>query len=278
MVTLIIEHKKTCIQFLKYRFYKRSLRKMNDVKTEVIAGRNSVIEALKSGRAINKILMSKGETQGSAREIAAKAKELGLVVQRVESAKLEQMSGTTKHQGVIALVSPVAYAEFEDILKKAQTSGETPFLLLLENIADPHNVGAILRTADAAGVHGVLIPKRRSCPLTQTVAKTSAGAVEHVSVARIGNVAAAIKQLKKEGFWIIGSDAAANSRNVYWQADFKRPLVVVIGSEGEGLSRLTKENCDFLVGIPMRGEINSLNASVACSLILYEVLRQRGGV
>ena len=245
------------------------------VKTEAIAGRNSVIEALRSGRPINKIMLSKGELSGSVREITAKAKELGLVVQRVENAKLEQLANGVKHQGVVALVSPVSYAELEDILQKSRMPGENPFLLLLENITDPHNVGAILRTADAAGVHGVLIPKRRSCPLTQAVAKTSAGAVEYVPVARIGNVAETIKRLKKEGFWIFGADAGAGLDNVYCRADFKRPLVIVIGSEGEGLSRLTKENCDFLLSIPMAGKVSSLNASVACSLLLYEVLRKR---
>lgn len=239
---------------------------------DVIVGRNSVMEALKSGRSINKILVAQGDRQGSLREIIGKAKELGLVIQTVDAARLDALGG--KHQGVAALVAPVAYLELDDLLQQVALSGKTPFLVLLDELEDPHNVGAILRTADAAGVQGVLLPKRRTCPLSGTVAKTSAGAVEYVPVARIGNVAQTLKHLKQQGYWIIGADMDGES--LYYEADLKGPVVVVVGSEGKGLGRLTKESCDLLVRIPMAGNINSLNASVACSLLLYEIVRQRG--
>ena len=171
------------------------------------------------------------------------------------------------------MVAPVAYAEVEDILAAARSRGEPPFIVLLDELEDPHNLGAILRTADATGAHGVLIPKRRSCPLSATVAKTSAGAVEYVPVARVGNVAQTIEGLKKDGLWVVGADAGGDKK--YYEADLRGPLLLVIGGEGQGLGRLTKEGCDFLVNIPMRGAISSLNASVACSLLLYEVMRQR---
>ncbi|BBB91333.1 MAG TPA: 23S rRNA (guanosine(2251)-2'-O)-methyltransferase RlmB [Methylomusa anaerophila] len=240
---------------------------------EIITGRNSVMEALKSGRAVNKILVIKGEKYGSIREIISQARAMGLVVQEVDGTKLDQMSGGTKHQGVAAMVAPVSYVEMEDILANATNHNETPFLVLLDELNDPHNVGAILRTADAAAVHGVLIPKRRSCPLTQVVAKTSAGAVEHVPVARIGNVSQTLESLKKQGLWVVGADMDGEKN--YYEADLTGPIVLVVGNEGEGMGRLTKEACDFLVRIPMRGKITSLNASVACSLLMYEVLRQR---
>ncbi|MDF2568876.1 MAG: putative TrmH family tRNA/rRNA methyltransferase [Sporomusa sp.] len=242
-------------------------------EAEIIAGRNSVLEALKAGRSLNKILVAKGERQGSIRDIISQAREQGLVIQEVETAKLDQLSAGVRHQGVVAMAAPVAYVEIEDILSDAYSKSETPFLVLLDELADPHNVGAILRTADATGVHGVLIPKRRSCPLTQTVAKTSAGAIEHVSVARIGNISQTIKTLKKQGLWVVGADM--DGTKDYYEADLTGPVVIIVGSEGEGMGRLTKEACDFVVRIPMRGKITSLNASVACSLLLYEVLRQR---
>ncbi|GBG56020.1 23S rRNA (guanosine(2251)-2'-O)-methyltransferase RlmB [Sporomusaceae bacterium FL31] len=241
--------------------------------TEIIVGRNSVMEALKSGRSINKVLIAKGERQGSVREIIGFAKSNGLIVQEVEMNKLDELAAGMRHQGIAALAAPVDYVEIEDILAKATEKGEAPFIVLLDELEDPHNLGAILRTADAAGVHGVLIPKRRSCPLSATVAKTSAGAVEYVPVARIGNVAQTLKDLKKAGLWVVGADMDGDKE--FYQADLTGPMVVVVGSEGKGLGRLTKEHCDFLVRIPMRGKINSLNASVACSLLLYESLKQR---
>lgn len=240
---------------------------------EIIVGRNSVLEALKAGRSLNKILIAKGERQGSVREIISQAREQGLIIQEVDIAKLDQLSAGVRHQGVVAMAAPVAYVEVDDILSIAYGKNEPPFLVLLDELADPHNVGAILRTADASGVHGVLIPKRRSCPLTQTVAKTSAGAVEHVPVSRIGNVSQTLKALKKQGLWVVGADMDGTKN--YYEADLTGPVVIVVGNEGEGMGRLTKEACDFIVKIPMRGKIASLNASVACSLLLYEVLRQR---
>jgi len=240
---------------------------------EFVAGRNSVAEVLKSGRSINKILVAKGERHGAIREIIGQARSQGLVVQEVETAKLDQITEGVRHQGVVALVAPVAYAQIEDILGKAQENGEQPFIVLLDELEDPHNVGAILRTSDATGVHGVLLPKRRSSPLTATVAKTSAGAVEYVPVARIGNISQTLKKLKKQGLWIVGADMDGDKN--YYETDLTGPIVVVVGSEGQGMGRLTKEECDFVVRIPMKGKITSLNASVACSLLLYEVLRQR---
>ncbi|MEN6412872.1 MAG: 23S rRNA (guanosine(2251)-2'-O)-methyltransferase RlmB [Veillonellales bacterium] len=240
---------------------------------EIIAGRNSVAEALKSGRPVNKILIAKGERSGSVRGIIAIAREQGLVVQEVEQVRLAALAKSEHHQGIVALTAPVAYSTMEAILARAQIQEQPPFLVLLDELEDPHNVGAILRTADAAGVHGVLMPKRRSCPLSATVAKTSAGAVEYVPVARIGNIAQTLKQLKKAGMWIVGADMDGDKN--YYEADLTGPVVIVVGSEGQGMGRLTKEQCDFVVRIPMRGQINSLNASVACSLMLYEVLRQR---
>lgn len=240
---------------------------------EFIAGRNSVAEALKAGRPINKILVAKGERHGSIREITGQARVQGLVVQEVDPAKLDQIAVGVRHQGIIAMIPPVAYVEIEDILHQAAEKGEAPFLILLDELEDPHNVGAILRTADATGVHGMLLPKRRTSPLTATVAKTSAGAVEHVPVARIGNVAQTLKQLKKQGMWVVGADMDGDK--TYYEADLTGPIVIVVGNEGQGMGRLTKEVCDFVVRIPMKGKISSLNASVACSLLLYEVLRQR---
>jgi len=240
---------------------------------EFIFGRNSVIEALKSGRSINKIMIAKGDRQGSIKELVGMAKTQGVVVQEVEPAKLEALAGGARHQGVAASVSPVAFAEIEDILAAAGAKNEAPFLVLLDELEDPHNVGAILRTADASGVHGVLMPKRRSCPLSGTVAKASAGAVEYVPVARIGNIVQTMKDLKQQGLWFVGADMDGDKD--YYEADLTGPIAIVIGSEGQGMGRLVKENCDFLVKIPMRGKITSLNASVACSLLLYEVLRQR---
>ena len=240
---------------------------------DVIIGRNAVTEALRSGRSINKLLLAEGDHQGSIREIAALAKERGLLVQHVERSKIEAIAGGLRHQGVLAYVAPVDYVELEDILQTAAARNEVPFLLLLDELEDPHNLGALLRTADAAGVHGVLIPRRRSCPLSATVAKTSAGAVEYVPVARIGNIAQTIRSLKKQGFWVVGADM--EGQDAYYDANLTGPLVLVVGSEGHGIGRLIREQCDFLVRIPMMGRINSLNASVAGSILMYEAMRQR---
>ena len=240
---------------------------------DVLIGRNAVPEALRAGRGINRVLLAKGDHAGSIPEIEALAREKNIPVEYVERGKIEAVAGGARHQGVLAYVAPVAYAELDDILRAAEAKGEPPFLLLLDELEDPHNLGALLRTADATGVHGVLIPKRRSVPLTATVAKTSAGAVEYVPVARIGNIAQTLRELKARGFWVAGADMDGTQQ--YWEADLTGPLVLVVGSEGHGMSRLTKENCDFIVRMPMVGRINSLNASVAGSILMYESLRQR---
>ena len=244
-----------------------------ELPDDVLVGRNAVTEALKSGRGINKLWIASGDREGSVAEIAALAKERGIVVQYVERAKIEALAGGHRHQGVLAYVAPVPYAELEDILKAAEEKGEAPFLVLLDELEDPHNLGALLRTADATGVHGILIPKRRSVSLNATVAKTSAGAVEYVPVARIGNIAQTLKKLKEKGFWVAGADM--DGEKAYYEADLTGPLVLVVGSEGKGMSRLTKEACDFIVRMPMVGRINSLNASVAGSILMYESMRQR---
>ena len=240
---------------------------------DVVIGRNAVTEALRSGRSINKILVAQGDRQGSIKEVIALAKEKGIILQETEYRRLDEIAMGHRHQGVIAYAAPVDYVELEDILQIAEAKGEPPFLILLDELEDPHNLGAILRTADAAGVHGVLIPKRRSCPLSATVAKTSAGAVEYVPVARIGNVAQTIKLLKEKNMWVVGADMDGDKD--YYEADLTGALVLVVGSEGRGISRLAKENCDFLVRLPMNGHINSLNASVASSILMYESVKQR---
>ena len=244
-----------------------------ELPDDVLVGRNAVTEALKSGRGINKLWIASGDREGSVSEIAALAKERGIVMQYVERAKIESFAGGHRHQGVLAYVAPVPYAELDDILKAAEAKGEAPFLVLLDELEDPHNLGALLRTADATGVHGILIPKRRSVSLNATVAKTSAGAVEYVPVARIGNIAQTLKKLKEKGFWVAGADM--DGETAYYEADLTGPLVLVVGSEGRGMSRLTKEACDFIVSMPMVGRINSLNASVAGSILMYESMRQR---
>ena len=244
-----------------------------ELPDDVLVGRNAVTEALKSGRGINKLWIASGDREGSVSEIAALAKERGIVVQYVERAKIEALAGGHRHQGVLAYVAPVPYAELDDILKAAEEKGEAPFLVLLDELEDPHNLGALLRTADATGVHGILIPKRRSVSLNATVAKTSAGAVEYVPVARIGNIAQTLKKLKEKGFWVAGADM--DGEKAYYEADLTGLLVLVVGSEGRGMSRLTKEACDFIVSMPMVGRINSLNASVAGSILMYESMRQR---
>lgn len=244
-----------------------------ELPEDVLIGRNAVIEAIRSGRGINKLLIADGDKEGSVKEVISLAKEQGIVIQFVERSKIEGIAGGLRHQGVLAYVAPVAYSDLETILKAAENKGEAPFLLLLDELEDPHNLGALLRTADATGVHGVLIPKRRSVPLTATVAKTSAGAVEYVPVARIGNIAQTLRKLKDKGFWVAGADMDGSQN--YYEADLTGPLVLVVGSEGHGMSRLTKEQCDFIVKMPMVGKINSLNASVAGSILMYESMRQR---
>ncbi len=235
-------------------------------------GRNAILEILRSGRDIEKIMVAKGNVEGTIKRIVAMASEKGVVIQEVSRQKLDEISQTKNHQGVIALVSAHNYVEVEDILAAAREKGEAPFVLLLDGITDPHNLGAILRTAECAGVHGVIIPKRRSVGLNATVGKTSAGAIEYMPVARVTNLVKTMEYLKKEGLWIACADMKGLD---YFDTDLKGPLALVIGSEGEGVSRLVQENCDFTVSIPMYGKISSLNASVAAGLLMYEVVRQR---
>ena len=244
-----------------------------ELPEDILIGRNAVTEALKSGRGINRVLLAKGESNRSAQPLIDLARERGIVVDFVERAKIESLAAGHRHQGVLAYVAPVAYASIDEILERAGEREEPPFLLLLDELEDPHNLGALLRTADATGVHGILIPKRRSVSLSATVAKTSAGAIEYVPVAKIGNIAQTLKELKKKGLWVAGADMEGEQS--YDEADLTGPLVLVIGSEGGGISRLAKENCDFLVRMPMVGKLNSLNASVAGSILMYESMRQR---
>jgi len=241
--------------------------------SERLEGRNPVLEALKSNRTINKILVAKGEKHGSIREILRLAKEKGLIVQEVDRKKLDGLAESGSHQGVMAYVSPQAYVELEDILERAQEKGEAPFIVLLDGIEDPHNLGSILRSADGAGAHGVIIPERRAVGLTAIVGKTSAGAIEYLPVARVTNISQTIESLKEKGFWVVGAHMEGDS---YTKANLTGPLALVVGGEGKGLGRLVKEKCDFLVSIPMRGKVSSLNAAVAASLLMYEVVRQRG--
>ena len=240
---------------------------------EIIVGRNSVTEALRSGRSINKLLVQDGIKGGSIGEIINLAKEKRILVEFVKAEKLDQMSQGIRHQGVIALGAPVRFYELDEVLEAVNSKGEVPFLLLFDELQDPQNVGALIRTADAAGVHGILMPQRRSCPLNAVVAKISAGAVEYVPVVKIGNITQTINDLKAKGFWIIGADMEGTVN--YFDANLTGPIVLVIGAEGKGLGRLVAENCDSLVKIPMSGGISSLNASAAGAILLYEVVRQR---
>ena len=238
-----------------------------------VEGRNSVLELLDSGKDINKIYIEKGEKQGSIHKIIAKAKEKGVILVEMDKTKLRQMAQTENYQGVIAIVPPFEYCEVEDILEEAKNRNENPFILILEGIEDPHNLGAIIRTAETAGVHGIIIPKRRAASVNSTVNKVSAGAVEYMKVARVNNINETIRFLKDEGVWIIGTDI--NASKYYYQEDFKGPIAIVIGSEGFGMNRLVKDNCDLLVKIPMKGKITSLNASVSAGITIYEAVKQR---
>lgn len=242
--------------------------------SDILEGRNPVLEALKAGRTINKILIAKGEREGSIKQIAAVAKEMGITIQEVDRRNLDSVSLTKSHQGVIAYVSVKEYVEVDDIIKVSENSGKPPFILILDEINDAHNLGSILRTADAVGVHGVIIPKRRAVGLTSVVAKASAGAIEYVPVARVTNIAQTIDYLKKNNIWVIGTDQTGEKE--FYKSDLKGPVALVIGSEGEGMGRLVREKCDFVVRIPMMGNISSLNASVAAAVMMYEILKQRG--
>ena len=257
---------------------KKPLRRSAPVETEndgVIEGRNAVVEALRAGVTIDKIFIMKGETDATLGHIASTAREKGIVVVDADRRKLDNMSRTHSHQGVIALAAVREYVSVDDILAIAREKGENPLIVVCDELSDPHNLGAVIRTADAAGAHGVIIPKRRSAGLTAVVAKTSAGAVAHVPVARVPNITATLKALKEEGVWVFGTAAEGNT--TLYKADLKGPAAIVIGSEGDGMGRLVAENCDFTVSIPMFGKINSLNASAAAAVLLYEAVRQRVG-
>ena len=239
----------------------------------LIEGRNAVIEALRAGESIDKIYLQKGDTDKTLGHIASKARAAGVVVVEADRRKLDAMSRTHVHQGVIALAAVREYVSVESLLERAAERGEAPLLVICDEISDPHNLGAILRTAECAGAHGLIIPKRRSAGLTAVVAKTSAGAVAHLPVARVPNIPTLLKDLKKQGVWVFGT--AADGTTPLYEADLKGPAAIVIGSEGSGMTRLAAENCDFLVSIPMRGKLNSLNASAAAAILLYEAVRQR---
>jgi len=241
--------------------------------TNKIEGRNPVTEAIKSGRSIDKIFVQAGDRNGSIRKIIALAREKKIVICEVNRQKLDKISETGSHQGVIAFAAAREYCTVDDILKEASDKGEKPFVIICDDLNDPHNLGSIIRTANAMGAHGVIIPKRNSVGLSPVVDKTSAGALEFTKVARVSNLVAAIEELKKQNVWIVGADMDGD-RSIYTH-DFTGAVGIVVGSEGKGVSRLVKEKCDFIVNIPMFGQINSLNASVAASLMIYEVARAR---
>ena len=238
-----------------------------------IEGRNSVLELLESGKDINKIFVTRGEKHGSINKIIAIAKERKIIVVEKDKKQMEEMAQEENYQGVIAIVPPFEYVEIEDILKTAKERNEDPFVVILDGIEDPHNLGSIIRTAETAGVHGIIIPKRRAASVNSTVNKTSAGAVEHMKIARVNNISDSIEELKKQGLWICGTDIETNK--YYYNQDLTGPLGIVIGNEGKGISDKVKKNCDFLVKIPMKGKVTSLNASVSTGIIVYEAVKQR---
>lgn len=240
----------------------------------LVFGRNSVIELINSDRTINKLFIQKGEARGSIGKVIDLAKRKKIVISEVQKAKLDEMTDNQNHQGVVAVTSPYKYCEIDDILNVAKDKGEEPFIIIADGIEDPHNLGAMIRTAECMGVHGIIIPKRRAVAVTNTVAKVAAGALEYMKIARVNNINDSIEELKENGVWIVGTDAAG--KDFLTDVDMKGSIAVVIGSEGEGMSNLTKKRCDFLAKIPMKGNITSLNASVTCGMVIYEVARQRG--
>lgn len=248
-------------------------REREDAPENMLEGRNAVTEALSAGRTIDKLFVADGDTDRALARICAMVKQAGAVVVPTDRRKLDYMSATGAHQGVIAMVAAHDYASIDDILKKAQDAGEPPLIVICDELSDPHNLGAIIRTAECAGAHGIIIPKRRSVGLTAVVGKASAGALEYMPVARVSNITAAIDTLKKAGVWVYGT--AAGGDTTLYRADLKSAAAIVIGNEGEGMSRLVSERCDFKVSIPMKGSISSLNASAAAAIMLYEAVRQR---
>lgn len=247
----------------------------NEREKDVIVGRNAVTEALRAGRAIDSIYVRRGDRTGSVNAILRMAKQAGVTVKEADPKKLDAMCGGENHQGVAAVAAVRAFSEVEDIFALAESRGEAPFIIVCDEIADPHNLGAIIRTAECAGAHGVVIPKRRSVGLTAAVGKASAGAVEYLPVARVTNLAAFLEEIKARGVWVYAADMDGSD---WCQTDFSGPAALVVGSEGFGVSRLVKEKSDFIVSLPMKGRINSLNASVACGILCYEIARQRAGI
>lgn len=257
----------------KKKFESKDRKPLDAESDGLIEGRNAVTEALRAGTAIDKIYIARGETDATLGHIASTARNKGIVVVEADRRKLDGMSRTKSHQGVIAVSAIREYASVDDILNAAREKGEAPLIVVCDELSDPHNLGAVIRTAECAGAHGVIIPKRRSAGLTAIVAKTSAGAVSHLPVARVPNLTSLLKDLKAEGLWVYGT--AAEGTTPLYKADLKGPAVIIIGSEGDGMGRLIREQCDFLVSIPMRGKVNSLNASAAAAIVLYEAVRQR---
>ena len=243
------------------------------VENDIIEGRNAVIEALRAGRAIDKIFIAKGDVDKTLGHIASRAREQGVVVVEADRRKLDFMSRTKAHQGVVALAAVRDYCEVADLLAIAEERGEAPFVIVCDEISDPHNLGAIIRTAECVGAHGVVIPKRRSAGLTAIVGKASAGAAEYMAIARVANIPSALKELKEAGLWVYGT--AADGASPLWSTDLSGPIALVIGSEGDGMGRLVRESCDFVLSLPMKGQLNSLNASAAAAVTMYEILRQR---
>ena len=246
--------------------------KNNDAKLDVISGRNPVSEAIRSGRAIDKILVARGEKNGAVVGILAKARQNQIPIKEVDRTKLDYLSGSSVHQGIVAFAAAKEYSTVEEILEYAQDRGEPPFILVLDEIEDPHNFGAIIRTAECAGVHGIIIPKRRSVGLSYTAGKASAGAIEYMRVARVTNIANLIDKLKEHGVWVYGADMNGTD---YTRCDFSGSCAIVIGNEGKGISRLVREKCDVIVSLPMKGKINSLNASVAAGILMYNAMKNR---
>lgn len=244
----------------------------NEQRQDLIIGRNAVAEALKSGRTIDSLLVARGERGGSIGKIIGQCRDKGIVVKETDVRKLDKICGGSNHQGVAAWAAAHEYSSIEDILRNAEEKGEQPFVIICDEIEDPHNLGAIIRTADACGAHGIIIPKRRGVSLTYAVGKVSAGAVEYVPVAKVANLPSAIEELKEKGFWVYGADM----NGTRWdRQDYSGSVALVIGSEGKGISRLVREKCDFIVSLPMKGKINSLNASVAAGILMYEIAKHR---
>ena len=245
---------------------------IEEINEDLVLGRNAVIELLKSDRTIEYICLSKGDLEGSIKVILGLAKEKGIIIKEVDRRKLDAMSGGLVHQGVIAKVTPFKYCEVLDILEEAEKKNENPFIVILDELEDPHNLGSIIRTAELCGVHGIIIPKRRNVGVTPTVYKCSAGAIEHMRIAKVTNINKTIDSLKELGIWVYGADM---NGGYCYETNLKGPLALVIGSEGKGISKLTKDKCDVMIKIPMKGKVNSLNASVAGGILMYEIMKQR---